>query len=106
VAGSCYKLDRPQAWSSAGTALGDLLEPGSRSRTGSVSIFLMMRRCWIFIEAIYQALYVQGPWSVETGNLSRACTGRALRVPRARRQGKRKNFLTPEVMIFPAAGRG
>ena len=60
-------------------------------------------------EAIYQALYIQG-----RGGLTReltAClrTGRALRVPRARTQGRGKNFLSPQVMISQrpaeAAGR-
>lgn len=50
-------------------------------------------------EAIYQALYIQG-----RGGLRRelsAClrSGRALRVPRARRSGRGKSFVTPEIMI-------
>ena len=50
-------------------------------------------------EAIYQALYIQG-----RGGLRRelsAClrSGRALRVPRARRSGRGKTFAAPEIMI-------
>ena len=50
-------------------------------------------------EAIYQALYIQG-----RGGLRRelsAClrSGRALRVPQARRRGRCKSFVTPEIMI-------
>ena len=50
-------------------------------------------------EAIYQALYIQG-----RGGLRRelsAClrSGRALRVPRARRRGRRKSFVSSEIMI-------
>jgi IS30 family transposase len=50
-------------------------------------------------EAIYQALYVQGR-GVLRRELS-AClrTGRALRVPRARTQGRGKSFVTPELLI-------
>ncbi|WP_162922824.1 MULTISPECIES: IS30 family transposase [unclassified Synechococcus] len=50
-------------------------------------------------EAIYQALYVQGRGALKRELVACLRTGRALRVPRARRQASGKNFLTPEVMI-------
>ena len=50
-------------------------------------------------ETIYQSLYVQGRGAL-TRELS-AClrTGRALRVPRARTQGRGKKFVTDQVRI-------
>lgn len=50
-------------------------------------------------EAIYQALYVQGRGALKRELIACLRTGRALRVPRARRQASGKHFLTPEVMI-------
>jgi IS30 family transposase len=49
--------------------------------------------------AIYQALYVQGRGALRRELCACLCTGRALRVPRARTQGRGKRFVTPEVMI-------
>jgi IS30 family transposase len=50
-------------------------------------------------EAIYQALYVQGRGALRRELTACLRTGRALRVPRARTQGRGKNFLTPEILI-------
>jgi IS30 family transposase len=50
-------------------------------------------------EAIYQALYVQGRGALRRELTACLRTGRALRVPRARTQGRGKKFVTPEVMI-------
>ena len=50
-------------------------------------------------EAIYQALYVQGRGALRRELTACLRTGRALRVPRARRQGAGKRFVTPEVLI-------
>ena len=50
-------------------------------------------------EAIYQALYIQGRGALRRELVACLRTGRALRVPRARTQGRGKKFITPEVMI-------
>jgi IS30 family transposase len=50
-------------------------------------------------EAIYQALYVQGRGALRRELVTCLRTGRALRVPRARTQGRGKKFVTPEIMI-------
>ena len=50
-------------------------------------------------EAIYQALYVQGRRALRRELAACLRSGRALRVPRARRQGSCKKFVTPEVLI-------
>ena len=53
----------------------------------------------IFHEAIYQALYVQGRGGLRRELTACLRTGRALRVPRARTQGRGKKFVSPEIMI-------
>ena len=50
-------------------------------------------------EAIYQALFVQGRGALKRELTACLRTGRALRVPRARSQGRGKAFITPEVLI-------
>jgi IS30 family transposase len=50
-------------------------------------------------EAIYQALYVQGRGALRQELTACLRTGRALRVPRARTQGRGKKFVTPDVLI-------
>ena len=50
-------------------------------------------------EAIYQALYIQGRGALRRELTACLRTGRALRVPRARAQGRRKTFVTPEILI-------
>ena len=50
-------------------------------------------------EAIYQALYVQGRGALRRELVACLRTGRALRVPRARTQGRGKKFVSPEIMI-------
>jgi IS30 family transposase len=50
-------------------------------------------------EAIYQALYIQGRGALKRELVACLRTGRALRVPRARTQGRGKKFVTPEVLI-------
>jgi IS30 family transposase len=50
-------------------------------------------------EAIYQALYIQGRGALRRELVACLRTGRALRVPRARTQGRGKKFVTEEVMI-------
>lgn len=50
-------------------------------------------------EAIYQALYIQGRGALRRELTACLRTGRALRVPHARRSGRGKSFVTPEVMI-------
>jgi IS30 family transposase len=50
-------------------------------------------------EAIYQALYVQGRGALRRELTACLRTGRALRVPRARRRGRGKGFVPPELMI-------
>ncbi len=50
-------------------------------------------------EAIYQALFIQGRGALRRELTACLRTGRALRVPRARTQGRGKKFVTSEVMI-------
>ncbi len=50
-------------------------------------------------EAIYQALFVQGRGALKRELVACLRTGRALRVPRARTQGRGKKFVTSEIMI-------
>ena len=50
-------------------------------------------------EAIYQALYVEGRGALKRDLSACLRTGRALRVPRARTQGRGKTFVTDEVKI-------
>jgi IS30 family transposase len=50
-------------------------------------------------EAIYQALYVQGRGALRRELTACLRTGRALRVPRARTQGRGKQFVTPQILI-------
>src|SRR5436190_756175 len=50
-------------------------------------------------EAIYQALYVQGRGALKRELVACLRTGRALRVPRARTQGRGRQFVSSEVMI-------
>ena len=50
-------------------------------------------------EAIYQALYVQGRGALRHELVACLRTGRSLRVPRARTQGRGKKFVRPEIMI-------
>ena len=50
-------------------------------------------------EAIYQPLYVQGRGALKRELTQCLRTGRALRVPRARAQGRGKSFVTPDVLI-------
>src|SRR5215211_7880526 len=50
-------------------------------------------------EAIYQALYVQGRGALRRELAACLRTGRALRVPRARTQGRGKKFVSPQIMI-------
>jgi len=50
-------------------------------------------------EAIYQALFIQGRGALRRDLVACLRTGRALRVPRARTQGRGKKFVTSEVMI-------
>lgn len=50
-------------------------------------------------EAIYQALFIQGRGALKRELVACLRTGRALRVPRARTQGRGKKFVTSEIMI-------
>jgi len=50
-------------------------------------------------EAIYQALYIQGRGALRRELTACLRTGRALRIPRARRRRQGNNFVTPEIMI-------
>jgi IS30 family transposase len=50
-------------------------------------------------EAVYQALYVQGRGALRRELTACLRTGRALRVPRARTQGRGKKFVSPQIMI-------
>jgi IS30 family transposase len=50
-------------------------------------------------EAIYQALYVQGRGALRRELTACLRTGRALRVPRARAQARRKGFVPEQIMI-------
>lgn len=50
-------------------------------------------------EAIYQALYIEGRGALRRELTACLRTGRALRVPRARRRRRRKSFVTPEILI-------
>ncbi|MFN8721439.1 MAG: IS30 family transposase [Rhodospirillales bacterium] len=50
-------------------------------------------------EAIYLELYIQGRGALKRELTACLRTGRALRVPRARTQGRGKSFVTPEVLI-------
>jgi len=50
-------------------------------------------------EAIYQALYIQGRGALRRELTACLRTGRALRVPRARSRGRRKGFVTEEILI-------
>jgi IS30 family transposase len=50
-------------------------------------------------EAVYQALYVQGRGALRRELTACLRTGAALRVPRARTQGRGKQFVSPEILI-------
>ena len=50
-------------------------------------------------EAIYQALYIQGRGALRRELTACLRTGRALRVPRARRRARGKAFVTSDIMI-------
>ena len=50
-------------------------------------------------EAIYQALYVQGRGALRRELTACLRTGRALRVPRARRQARGKGFVSDQILI-------
>lgn len=50
-------------------------------------------------EAIYQALYIRGRGALKRELTAYLRTGRALRMPRARGQGRGKQFVTPDVLI-------
>src|SRR3954466_10872178 len=50
-------------------------------------------------EAIYQALYVQGRGALKRELSACLRTGRALRVPQARTRGRRKKFITEDILI-------
>ena len=50
-------------------------------------------------EAIYQALYIQGRGALRRELTACLRTGRALRAPRARRRGRGKEFVGPDIMI-------
>jgi IS30 family transposase len=50
-------------------------------------------------EAIYQSLYVQGRGALKRELTACLRTGRALRVPRARRQRSGKSFVVPDLLI-------
>ncbi|MDH4283490.1 MAG: IS30 family transposase [Myxococcales bacterium] len=50
-------------------------------------------------EAIYQALYIQGRGALRRELTACLRTGRALRMPRARRRRRGKGFVSPEIMI-------
>lgn len=50
-------------------------------------------------EAIYQALYIQGRGALRRELTACLRTGRALRVPRSRTQGRGKSFVSPELLI-------
>ena len=50
-------------------------------------------------EAIYQALYVQGRGALRRELTACFRTGRALRMPSVRIRGKRKTYISPEIMI-------
>ncbi len=50
-------------------------------------------------EAIYQALYIQGRGALRRDLTACLRTGRALRVPRARRRSRGKAFVGPAIMI-------
>jgi IS30 family transposase len=50
-------------------------------------------------EAIYQALYVQGRGALRRELAACLRTGRALRVPRARAQARRKSFVSDQIMV-------
>jgi IS30 family transposase len=50
-------------------------------------------------EAIYQALYVQGRGALRRELTACLRTGRALRVPRARRRARGKGFVSDEILI-------
>jgi IS30 family transposase len=55
-------------------------------------------------ETSYQALYVQGRGALQRELTACLRTGRALRVPRARTQGRSKSHVGPEVMIRERPG--
>ncbi len=50
-------------------------------------------------EAIYQALYIEGRGALKRELVACLCTGRALRVPRARAQQRARGHVTDEVRI-------
>ena len=50
-------------------------------------------------EAIYQALYIQGRGALRRELTACLRTGRALRAPRARRRGRGKECVGPDIMI-------
>ena len=60
----------------------------------------------IVSEVIYQALFSQGRGVLCCELITCLHCGRALRVPRARRKGKRKPFICDEIMISECPAEG
>jgi IS30 family transposase len=53
----------------------------------------------ISLEAIYQALFIQGRGALRRELVACLFTGRALRVPQARTRGRGKKVVTPDILI-------
>jgi IS30 family transposase len=70
--------------------------PGCGGRSGSS---VSVRRMPSSRSSSYQALYIQGRGALRRDLAACLRTGRALRVPRARTQGRGKKFVSPEIMI-------
>lgn len=87
-------MERSPPRAATASALGSSVEPGAdRSSTS-----LATEPC-ASVEAIYQALYVQGRGALRRELTACLRTGRTLRVPRARTRGRGKSFVTPELLI-------
>ena len=91
-------MDRSAARASQGPPVGALVESGADANRLGVD-FPDDGSMRISHEAIYQALYVQGRGALRRELTACLRTGRALRVPRARTQGRGKKFVSPEIMI-------
>ena len=84
---------------SPGPTLGRRHGARSRSPTASGLEYPDDVSMRISHEAVYQALYIQGRGALRRELTACLRTGQALRVPRARRRGRGKAFVGPEILI-------
>ena len=99
-------VEGPAPRAAAAPALGEGVEPASRSARRLRLDFPGDETMRISHEAIYQALYVQGRGALRRELTACLRTGRALRVPRARSRGRRQVACRARGDDQPAPGGG